>query len=775
MQQPIESRTNMRRTTPTLWSCLLWSCLSIAVFTTPLGCSSDDDDGNPDASMPDPDASVPDPDAGMPDAMPIEPTVTAQCIPDQLCIVFPPPVSRTDRDTLTVRGTTHMPTSAVRVNGVAATTTDDYATWQAAVPLTPGTNMLDIERDDDTGTTVPEIVRGMVISQPLIELTPTMLAIDAGGDVFVAFDRDARTLVTIGLTTGLENIVTDALTSAIDSLAVDAAGGRALITYSGETDILSVDLNTGAISVLSGMGAGTGPALVNPAGIAVDVTANRALVMDVGQLALVAVDLATGDRTTISDAATGMGPALQQPRSFDFDAQHDRVLVNDRGLDALVWIDLGTGDRTVAADLNPADNLLGVANTFLAGSIAYLPDEDRVLVSGGFTIEVWWESFVLSYDLAGGTRSLVSNDGYPGEVAGTGMTLQRSGGMVFDAARSRVLVTDTWNGAVTAIDTGTGHRTVPWGDAGGPNLVEPREVRWDANEMRALVSDRAWNSVIGMRGADGVQAVLGDPDGTSRAQFTSIMAWDSAQRRAYVVDALDSEDDSAGDLSVFDLATGTSSLVQAHSSLDTVVDMTMHTVADQILTLHVSDDECTDISIHIKDVVSLDEPMLSGTYDCGSDEIGSYAGSGVILERTQGIALDVAGNRVLATDTRLGLVAVDIATGARAVISDDAIGAGMMFSAPNAIAMDVSRSRAIVMDDGHDALLAVDLPTGDRSIVSPASERIGNANDYHTSIAINEKDLITYAVNVRLRRLVAIDMTTGERVIWWGTSESPAP
>lgn len=67
-------------------------------------------------------------------------------------IQFPPPQSLTEADSITVRGTASDPEGAeitvVRINGIDATTTDEFATWSVDVPLTPGTNMLTVETGD---------------------------------------------------------------------------------------------------------------------------------------------------------------------------------------------------------------------------------------------------------------------------------------------------------------------------------------------------------------------------------------------------------------------------------------------------------------------------------------------------------------------------------------------------------------------------------------------------------------------------------------------------
>ena len=65
-------------------------------------------------------------------------------------ISFPPPVSATEGGSVTLRGTTSdaSEVTVVRVNGVDATSTDNFATWDATVDLSPGLNTLTVETGD---------------------------------------------------------------------------------------------------------------------------------------------------------------------------------------------------------------------------------------------------------------------------------------------------------------------------------------------------------------------------------------------------------------------------------------------------------------------------------------------------------------------------------------------------------------------------------------------------------------------------------------------------
>jgi hypothetical protein len=83
------------------------------------------------------------------------------------------------------------------------------------------------------------------------------------------------------------------------------------------------------------------------------------------------------------------------------------------------------------------------------------------------------------------------------------------------------------------------------------------------------------------------------------------------------------------------------------------------------------------------------------------------------------IALDVSNNRVLVLDITLdALVAIDLDSGNRTIISDDDTGTGTNLSNPAAIVLDSTNNRSLVLDNILDALVVIDLTTGERAIAS---------------------------------------------------------
>jgi len=117
------------------------------------------------------------------------------------------------------------------------------------------------------------------------------------------------------------------------------------------------------------------------------------------------------------------------------------------------------------------------------------------------------------------------------------------------------------------------------------------------------------------------------------------------------------------------------------------------------------------------------------------------------------------------------LVAVDLASGVRRIVSDPSTGNGPRFG-PRAVALDGERALVLATnvdvpdEDDHLALFAVDLASGDRSIVS--DEFTGEGRPFF------EPRDIALAGNLAFLtdwvELIAVDLETGDRTIVSGPS-----
>jgi hypothetical protein len=203
-------------------------------------------------------------------------------------ITFPTPFSATEGDSIIVRGTASDPNeiTVVRVNGIDAISSDNFATWQAPLALTPGLNDLTVETGD-------------------IALNGNMAATSARINAY-------------GVAFGFPN-----------SAVLDSVNNRALVVDQTLKALVAVDLTTGARTMFSDSSFPDGDnAFGSPQGVVLDSANNRALVIDDTLKALMAVDLTTGARTIVSDSSKPLngGNAFSNLRGVELDSANNRAL-----------------------------------------------------------------------------------------------------------------------------------------------------------------------------------------------------------------------------------------------------------------------------------------------------------------------------------------------------------------------------------------------------------------------------------------------------------------
>jgi len=140
-----------------------------------------------------------------------------------------------------------------------------------------------------------------------------------------------------------------------ESVAVEASGDILVANEgagtTGATQLLRIDPATGDRVVLSANGTGTGPALT---GSSVGLENGVIYLMDQNGT-IMSVDPVSGDRTLVSGPARGGGPAFAFPVSMASDSPSSVVVLDMEqrpsgpgfGLGALIRVDLTSGDRTV--------------------------------------------------------------------------------------------------------------------------------------------------------------------------------------------------------------------------------------------------------------------------------------------------------------------------------------------------------------------------------------------------------------------------------------------
>ncbi|MEM1414495.1 MAG: Ig-like domain-containing protein [Myxococcota bacterium] len=441
-------------------------------------------------------------------------------------------------------------------------------------------------------------------------------------------------------------------------------------------------------------------------------------------------------------------PMLDSPEWAVLGADEARLYVVDSGLDALLSVDVATGERAVVSDNaapSSGPSFAAPASLALNGAetTAYVLDvtEGRVAM--------------LSVDLTTGGRAVVSDD----DSAGPAWSSPRS--VVVSADETTAYVVDPDLDALLSVDLATGQRAVV-SDAStptdGPALSSPHALALSADETTAYVVNRAFALVVSVDLATGERTLVSENSSTNgpsigRARSLVVNADETA---AYVVDA-----NFASVLSV-DLATGVRTELSSNSFPNG------GRVASDVRSLVVSADEATgfmvDAGIQVLFAVDLATGARTGVSG------GFTPSGGPPLYGPRSVAVTADETTAYVADEGFfvdALVAVDLATGARRVVSgEDTPSGGPPLRQPNSVALSADESTAYVVDGRLDALLSVDLATGVRTVLSDGdTPRGGPRFVTPTSVALTADETTAYVGDSTLDALLSVDLETGVRTV----------
>jgi sugar lactone lactonase YvrE len=463
---------------------------------------------------------------------------------------------------------------------------------------------------------------------------------------------------------------------------------------------------------------------------------------------IIAVNLDTGAPTVLSDASKPNAANLfGSAWSLALDTAHNRVLVLDPFALAVFTVELDTGERQVLSS-NTTPNTLTPFGQM--SSIEVDAARNRALVAETL-------GRVLSVDLTTGARSVLS--------VGNGQMICSAIDSVIDAARDRVLLLDSCKRGIGAVDLTTG-TPATFSSNSPPTapvpLVEPAGIALDAANARLLVSDQTLFGVVAidLRTADGSLLTVGNnPSDPAPISAPGALAIDAPANRLFVLET--------GRVPLFppaivavDLTTGVRAVVTSsthpntNALLTTPNAMALDAAGARLLV--------TERDAH--SVVAVD--FATGARTIVSSPAVPEAANPFADPR--GIVVDTANGRALIANSTYSLASslfsMSLSTGARSVVSSNTQPAGaILMSGPEAVAFDAGRNRVLIADDLRQALLAVDLTSGARTLVSDSSDP-DNPLDNPTGIAYDAAHELAYIVEANFAAVLVADLVTGRRV-----------
>lgn len=170
-----------------------------------------------------------------------------------------------------------------------------------------------------------------------------------------------------------------------------------------------------------------------------------------------------------------------------------------------------------------------------------------------------------------------------------------------------------------------------------------------------------------------------------------------------------------------------------------------------------------------------DEVVSVRLRDGGRFIVSDFFSSGVDFQSPDDIALDASRARLVVTDDGLdAIVAVDVATGARSILSDATHGSGTALGNPQRLVVVEGVDVALVITRDADDLLSVNLANGNRSVVSGASRGTGPAIVNPRTVTFDAIHGQAIVVNSDLS-LLSVDLATGDRVQFASDTEGTGP
>lgn len=394
------------------------------------------------------------------------------------------------------------------------------------------------------------------------------------------------------------------------------------------------------------------------------------------------LDTASGDIRVIHEVRSTFDSNARGP--FVVDATNDRLLWHDYRADSIVSTDISTGTLVTVSG-----NGIGNGPGFSSISDIAFDDTGQRLIVTDRELDA-----VFSVDLPSGNRTkLADNSGL-----GTGPALNEPTSIAVDPFTGQMYV-EQYPGNVMVIDADTGNRATVSTSQPLPNVIHSMDFDLPRNK---LVLWAAWDdTLISLEPESGLVAPISIA-GASGIEFSSGQARIDVPGNRYLL---------------------------VHDEMDAVVGIDPITGAREFL---------------YRDVV----------------------GSGPRIEDTSNVAVDPFSNQgyVLAPNRLWG---IDLANGSRSLIAGPERGSGDPFVSSRDIALDLKRGLAYVLDrrPGADVVIAVDLKTGDRRLISGPLFGTGPEMPGVTAMTFDQAAGRLLVTDDTLDAVLSIDLTTGNRFI----------
>ncbi len=233
--------------------------------------------------------------------------------------------------------------SSIEVNGLPASSSDEFANWSVQIPLREGMNEVTVSASDTLGNRNPQAATVRVERGYLFDKAVSVV-MDTRRDRAVLIESSSSALMVVDSATQMRkefsgnNMGSGPRLVRPEKLFLDAENDRVLVFDSGRSAVLAVELDEGVRTELASDDTGSGPTLNNVSVVAVNPEISRLYALNNTQL--INVDLNSGNRSSVNLS----GADISDPRSARVDSVNNRLLVS--AANNIFAVNIATGVRS---------------------------------------------------------------------------------------------------------------------------------------------------------------------------------------------------------------------------------------------------------------------------------------------------------------------------------------------------------------------------------------------------------------------------------------------
>ena len=440
---------------------------------------------------------------------------------------------------------------------------------------------------------------------------------------------------------------------------------------------------------------------------------------------VIAIDLTTKEHTIISGELVGSGDLLST-NTGQLTFYNDFLLLPDYNNQSIVKIDLETGNRTTLSS-----DILGSGPSILRpNGMAVDSANNKAYVSS--------ESKIIEVDLLTGNRTIIGDDD-----VGTGTDLVYPDHFFFDGDNNRLVFSNETEG-ITTLNLDTKIRTVLPTPSLQSTLVLGAEQRfytfdyWNNAIISGVLGEESFDTVITIKTGQGNQ--INDP-------YSAVFSEES-QSLFF------------NDFGVFsfDLAEqSVASLSGEGADISNGFGIAINTDTNNLIAINNA--EQSETSLLSINTINGNREVITA-FDSESD-VNFNNPIDLVLDNTNSYAFILDAPNYKNNNAAVNIIQVELATGIKKLVSNNANNSGIDFTNPNSITYQPIDNTLLVIQNKIDEtgvdIINVDIATGERSLVSSNIDEniLSGVND---SLILDDGSFVIMS----WRSIYKVDLLTGE-------------